>query len=309
MRIVFAGTPQFSAAALAALAAAGHEIVLVLTQPDRPAGRGMKLTPSAVKQSALALGLPVYQPQTLRNTESVAKLKTTGADVMVVAAYGLILPPEVLDLFPIGCINIHASLLPRWRGAAPIQRALLAGDRETGIAIMRMEAGLDTGPVYLMRGLPIDTIDTAATLHDKLMALGAECIVEALPLIADGRLQPAAQPQEGVTYAAKISKSEAQVDWRRSAPDLDRQIRAFDPFPGAQTLLAGEPFKLWRAHPESQLKGEAGRVLAADERGIVIACGEGALRVTELQRTGGRRLPAGELLRGFALAPGAQAGA
>lgn len=309
MRIVFAGTPQFSAAALAALAAAGHEIVLVLTQPDRPAGRGMKLTQSAVKQSALMLGLPVYQPQTLRDPESVAKLQAARADAMVVAAYGLILPPAVLELFPVGCINIHASLLPRWRGAAPIQRALLAGDRETGIAIMRMEAGLDTGPVYLMRPLPIDARDTAATLHDRLMALGADCIVEALPLIADGRLQPSAQAQKGVTYAAKISKSEAQVDWTRSALDLDRQIRAFDPFPGAQTLLAGEAFKIWRALPELQTQAAAGRVLAADELGIVVGCGLGALRITELQRTGGRRLPAGELLRGFPLAPGAQAGA
>lgn len=309
MRIAFAGTPAFAAIALEALVVAGHEVVLVLTQPDRPSGRGLKLAVSDVKQVAQRLCLPIFQPSSLRTDESQKRLRATGAEVMVVAAYGLILPQVVLDLFPAGCINIHASLLPRWRGAAPIQRALLAGDRDTGISIMRMEAGLDTGPVYLAERVVIDREDTAGSLHDKLAAVGARCIVHVLPQIQDGSLRAQAQPDAGVTYAAKIAKDEAELDWTQSAETLDRRVRAFNPFPGAFTRLNGEPLKIWKGTPEADRNGPAGSVLQADEAGIVVACGSGALRLEVLQRPGGRRLGYKEYLRGVGLVPQERLGA
>lgn len=300
MKVIFAGTPEFAARALTAIVAAGHETSLVLTQPDRPAGRGMNLQPSAVKQVAQASGIEVFQPASLKDAEARARVAAVGADVMVVAAYGLILPQAVLDMPRFGCLNIHASLLPRWRGAAPIQRALLAGDRETGVCIMQMEAGLDTGPVLLREALPIAGDDTAATLHDKLADCGARLIVEALAC-----LPLPAEPQSGIgtTYAHKIEKAEAQVDWTRSAAELDRHIRAFNPFPGAQALLAGQTVKLWAAKPLAT-SGEPGRILAVGRDGLVVACGEGALAITELQKAGGKRLPVAQFLAGNPLAVG-----
>ncbi|NJD23777.1 MAG: methionyl-tRNA formyltransferase [Betaproteobacteria bacterium] len=300
MRLIFAGTPEFAAQALAALLAAGHEIPLVLTQPDRPAGRGMALQPSPVKQLALAHGLAVFQPATLKSPEAQARVAAVAADAMVVAAYGLILPQAVLDLPRNGCLNIHASLLPRWRGAAPIQRALLAGDGETGVCIMRMEAGLDTGPVLLSEALPIAADDTAGTLHDRLAELGARLIVAALGALP---LPETAQPAEGVTYAHKIDKAEAALDWRLPAEQLDRHIRAFSPFPGAQARLDGQPVKFWRASPVPG-SGENGTILAVDRSGIVVACGSGALKVTELQKAGGRRLAVRDFLAGHPLVAG-----
>jgi len=300
MKVIFAGTPEFAAQALEAIVTAGHQVALVLTQPDRPAGRGMSLQPSAVKQVALAHGLEVFQPLTLKDAEAQAKIAAVGAELMVVAAYGLILPQAVLDLPRFGCLNIHASLLPRWRGAAPIQRALLAGDAETGVCIMQMEAGLDTGPVLLREAFPIAADDTTATLHDKLASCGARLIVDAL-----GRLPLPAEPQpaEGVTYAHKIEKVEAAIDWTRSASELDRHVRAFNPFPGAQAQFAGQTVKLWAARPVAG-DGEPGCVLAVDRQAVVIACGEGALAVNELQKAGGKRLPVQQFLAGHSLQPG-----
>jgi methionyl-tRNA formyltransferase len=238
-----------------------------------------------------------------------ARPHAANAQVMVVAAYGLILPRAVLDLFPAGCINIHASLLPRWRGAAPIQRALLAGDSETGISIMRMEEGLDSGPVYLMRRIPIAAEDTAGTVHDELAALGARCIVEVLPAIADGTLKAVPQNEAGATYAPKIAKDEAAIDWRREAVEVDRQVRAFNPFPGAYSTLRGEPLKVWRAAIAPGSPAPPGTILRADAQGIVIACGNGALRATDLQRAGAKRLAAADFLHGLSLAAGERFGA
>jgi methionyl-tRNA formyltransferase len=300
MRVVFAGTPEFAARALDAVAAAGHEVVLVLTQPDRPAGRGMALQPSAVKTAGLALGCEVFQPPTLRDALAQARIAAAGAEIMVVAAYGLILPQAVLDLPRFGCINIHASLLPRWRGAAPIQRALLAGDTETGVCIMQMEAGLDTGPVLLREVLPIAPEDTAGSLHDRLADLGARLAVAALA----GLPMPAqSQAETGVTYAHKIDKSEATIDWSRPAAEIDRQVRAFAPAPGAQAILGGQGVKIWKARPVEG-GGESGTILAVDRDGIVVACGSGALLVSELQKAGGKRLPVRQFLAGHALAAG-----
>ena len=300
MKLIFAGTPEFAAQALSAIVAAGHQVALVLTQPDRPAGRGIALQPSAVKNVALAHGIEVFQPLTLKDAEAQAKIAAVGAEVMVVAAYGLILPQAVLDMPRFGCINIHGSLLPRWRGAAPIQRALLAGDAETGVCIMQMEAGLDTGPVLLRGALPIAATDTTASLHDRLAELGARLCVEAL-----GQLPLPAEPQpgEGVTYAHKIEKAEAVIDWTKSAAELDRHIRAFNPFPGAQALFGGQTVKLWQATPVAG-SGPVGSVLAVDKKRIVIACGEGALAVSELQKAGGKRLPVQQFLAGHPLKVG-----
>jgi len=308
MRLVFAGTPAFARSALQALLDAGHEIALVLTRPDRPAGRGLKPRPSEVKALALERGLPLHQPATLQGDEACAPLQAAAAQAMVVAAYGLILPPAVLDLFALGCINIHASLLPRWRGAAPTQRALLAGDAQTGISIMRMEAGLDTGPVYLTRALPIGARDTAQTLHDKLAVLGGECIVQALPGIAAGTLNAAPQPETGVTYAHKIGKGEAELDWRCSAAELERRVRAFVPFPVATTRLRGEVLRVWAARPLEVPSGPPGTVLEVAADGVVVACGTGALCLQRLQRAGGKQLPAREFLLGTPLAPGERLG-
>ena len=300
MRLIFAGTPEFAAQALAAIIEAGHEVALVLTQPDRPAGRGMTLQPSPVKKLAQGHGIEVFQPLTLKDAEAQAKVAGVAAEVMVVAAYGLILPQLVLDMPKFGCINIHGSLLPRWRGAAPIQRALLAGDAETGVCIMQMEAGLDTGPVLLRGAFPIEASDTTASLHDRLAALGAQLVVEALgclPLVAE------VQPLEGVTYAHKVEKAEALINWQRSATELDRHIRAFNPFPGAQALFKGQTIKLWRAMPVGG-SGKIGQVLAVDRKQIVIACGEGALAIQELQKAGGKRLPVQQFLAGNSLQVG-----
>ena len=302
MKVIFAGTPEFAALALQALLAAGHTVPLVLTQPDRPAGRGMQLLPSAVKRLAQERGLALYQPDRLKDPASHGPLRDAAADLMVVAAYGLILPQPVLDLPRLGCLNIHASLLPRWRGAAPIQRAIAAGDAETGITIMRMDAGLDTGPMLLRRALPIGAADTAATLHDTLALLGAETIVAALANLETLVATP--QQDDGATYAAKIDKREAALDWRQPAQQLDRQVRAFNPFPVATTILNGVPLKVWSA-ALAPGGGTPGTVLDVDDGGIVVACGSGALRLTELQKQGGKRLGAKDFLNGFTVAPGA----
>jgi len=318
LRIVYAGTPEFARVALERLHAAGFEIPLVLTQPDRPAGRGMKLQASPVKQFALAHGMAVAQPQGLRlegkypeeAAAARAAIEAARADVMVVAAYGLILPQWLLDTFPHGCLNIHASLLPRWRGAAPIHRAIEAGDTETGVTIMQMDAGLDTGDMLLVERLPIAAHDTTTTLHDKLAALGGRLIVETLELLACGGLRPVPQPAEGVTYAYKIEKQEAAVDWRLPAAVIERRIRAFNPFPGAATAWQGESIKLWQCQVEQDRSSDRapGSVLTAGAEGIAVQCGQGVLRLTELQRAGGKRLPAADFLRGFDLPLGATLG-
>ena len=292
MKVIFAGTPNFAAAALKAIAAAGFEIPLVLTQPDRPKGRGMQLAPSPVKQAALELGLRVAQPEKLRNNaEALQMLKEVEADVMVVAAYGLILPQDVLDTPKHGCLNIHASLLPRWRGAAPIQRAIEAGDAETGVCIMQMDIGLDTGDVVSEHRYTIQPTDTANEVHDALMNLGAEAIVADLQqLKAEGRLKSVKQPEKGVTYAQKLSKEEARIDWNESAAVIERKIRAFNPVPAAWVEYQGKPMKIWRAEVVAQ-QGRAGEVLSCSADGLVVACGENALKITELQPSGSKRMP------------------
>ena len=291
MKVIFAGTPDFAAAALKAIAAAGFEIPLVLTQPDRPKGRGMQLAPSPVKQAALELGLRVAQPEKLRNNaEALQMLKEVEADVMVVAAYGLILPQDVLDTPKHGCLNIHASLLPRWRGAAPIQRAIEAGDAETGVCIMQMDIGLDTGDVVSEHRYTIQLTDTANEVHDALMNLGAEAIVADLQqLKAEGRLKSVKQPEKGVTYAQKLSKEEARIDWNESAAVIERKIRAFNPVPAAWVEYQGKPMKIWRAEAVAQ-QGRAGEVLSCSTDGLVVACGENALKITELQPSGSKRM-------------------
>ncbi len=307
LKVVFAGTPEFAAVALRELLAAGFAVPLVLTQPDRPAGRGMQLQASAVKQVALAHGIEVLQPLSLRmdakdpqRAEEAraahARLLALEYDVMVVAAYGLILPRATLDIKP--CINIHGSLLPRWRGAAPIHRAIESGDLDTGVTIMEMEEGLDTGPMLSMERIAIEDGDTTGSLHDKLAALGGRMIVEALRRMAAGPLDAVPQPEQGVTYAAKISKEEAKLDFSLPAVQLARKVRAFNPFPGAHGQAGGVTVKIWNAAPADG-QGRPGQVLAADAQGIVVACGEGALRLTELQKPGGKRLAAAEFLKGF----------
>ena len=293
MKIIFAGTPQFAASALAALLPE-HDIVAVLTQPDRPSGRGMQLTASPVKQLALQHGLPVLQPVSLKTEEAQREIAALDADVMVVAAYGLILPQAVLDLPRLGCLNIHASLLPRWRGAAPIQRAILAGDAETGITIMQMDAGLDTGDMLLRHSCTIAPEDTAATLHDRLAELGASSIVEALRRLPE--LVPVKQDDGAATYAAKLLKSEGRIDWSLGAQQLERAIRAFNPFPVCHATLGDTAIKVWQASPVAQ-QGEPGTVLAVDKQGITVACGEDALRLEVLQRPGGKAQPAAQFLQ------------
>ena len=315
MKIIFAGTPDFAAIAMQALLDAGFKIPLVLTQPDRPAGRGMQLHASAVKQLALTHAIPVAQPVSLRldgkhseiAREAQALLSATPHDVMVVAAYGLILPRWVLDLPPLGCINIHGSLLPRWRGAAPIHRAIEAGDSKTGVTIMQMEEGLDTGPIWSMQSLPIAVDDTTASLHDKLAALGARMIVDALRTLAAHLAQARPQPEQGVTYAAKIGKEEAPLDFRLPAAVLARKIRAFNPFPGAVADFAGTAVKVWQADAlRESTRLSPGAILAADAaQGVLVACGDGVLQITELQKPGGKRLSAGEFLKGFTMENGA----
>ena len=306
LKVAFAGTPEFAAAALQAIHAAGHDVPLVLTQPDRPAGRGMKLTPSPVKHLAQSLGIPVAQPRSLRldgkypdeAAAGRAALEAAAADVLVVAAYGLILPEWVLALPRLGCLNIHGSLLPRWRGAAPIHRAIEAGDRETGITIMQMDAGLDTGAMLAIQRDGIRFDDTTGTLHDRLAALGARMIVASLAVAARGALRPVAQPEEGVTYAHKIAKSEAAIAWSLPADVIERRVRAFDPFPGATFQAGGDTVKLWRAQVERLDDAAApGTVLAVDGQQLVVACGDGALALLDVQRPGGKRGPVAQWLQ------------
>lgn len=309
MRIGFAGTPAFAATALEAILEAGLPVTLVLTRPDRPRGRGMQVDPGPVKALASARRVPVLQPASLKDPAALPGITATALDVLVVAAYGVILPPSLLAWPKHGCLNIHASLLPRWRGAAPIQRALLAGDAETGISIMRMDEGLDTGPVIMRQPVAIASRETAGSLHDKLALVGARAIVQVLRwLERDGGVPAAAQADAGASYAAKIERAETLVDWRQSAAAIDRKVRALDPAPGAQTTLEGENLKLWEAAPVGARSGHPGTVLSAGAAGIVVACGEGALNVTALQRPGGKRLSAGAFLAGRRVATGARLG-
>jgi methionyl-tRNA formyltransferase len=306
MRLVFAGTPEFAATALAALLAAGHQVPLVLCQPDRPAGRGLKLLPSPVKALALQHGLTVAQPRSLRldgkypddACAAQAALHAAQAEVMVVAAYGLILPQWVLDLPPRGCLNIHASVLPRWRGAAPIHRAIEAGDAATGITLMQMDAGLDTGDMLQVAHEVIRPDDTTASLHDRLAVLGGTLVVEGLTRLQDGRgLQRTVQAADGVTYAHKIDKAEAAIAWTLPAAVIERRLRAFDPFPGAHFGLDGEAVKLWSARLRPDAAGQPGEVLWAQDGHLTVACGDGALDLLQLQRPGGRRIDVSAFLQ------------
>jgi len=315
LKLVFAGTPEFAAVALAKLLDAGHQIALVLTQPDRPAGRGLKLQASPVKQLALRHGIAVAQPRSLRldgkypddAQAAQALLQAAAADAMVVAAYGLILPQWVLDVPRHGCFNIHGSLLPRWRGAAPIHRAIEAGDAQTGITIMQMDAGLDTGDMLLAQSLPILDTDTTGSLHDRLADLGGALMVQALQLLQQGALKPVHQPADGVTYAAKVDKAEAMIDWSQTADTITRRVRAFNPFPGASTRLAGEPLKVWAASASADAVPVAhtcGEILAVAQDHIAIYAANSIVNVTEVQRPGGKRLAVADFLRGFDLQPG-----
>ncbi len=303
LRIAFAGTPSFAAIALDAIVKGGYSVGLVLTQPDRRAGRGMKLVQSAVKEFALANDLPLDQPVRLGTELERSRLIAYAPDVLVVAAYGLLLPAEVLALPRYGCINIHASLLPRWRGAAPIHRAIESGDSETGITIMQMDAGLDTGPILLQKSLPIAAEATLGSLYETLAVLGADCILEFLGKLVREQIHPRAQPEEGVTYASKVSRDEAQVDWSKPALELERKIRAFNPFPGTVFRYGTTEIKIWKASIVRE-HGHPGEILAAGEQGIVVACGQDALQLTELQKAGSRRMDAIDFLRGFPLSPG-----
>ena len=306
LRIVFAGTPDFAVPPLDALHAAGHELVAAYTQPDRPAGRGQALNASPVKRRALELGLSVEQPVTLKSPEALARLRQHDADLMVVVAYGLILPQAVLDVPRLGCWNIHASLLPRWRGAAPIQRAVLAGDHTTGITIMQMDAGLDTGPMLLVRETPIGPRELGGELHDRLSRLGAEAIVAAIDAWQAGRIASRPQPADGATYAAKIRKEEARIDWTQPAAAIDRQVRAFNPWPVAETIWEGRQLRVWLAEPRQQVPATVGAppgtVLEAAGGRIVVATGEGTLSLTRVQVAGRRAMSAGEFLNANTLA-------
>lgn len=304
MKIIYAGTPPFAATALGALADSGHEIALVLTQPDRPAGRGMQPQMSAVKRVAAARGFRVEQPPSLRSPDVEKMLSEVTADVMVVAAYGLLLPPRVLAIPPRGCLNIHASLLPRWRGAAPIQRAILAGDAETGVAIMQMDEGLDTGAVRLSHAIAITAEDTASSLHDRLAELGAALVVRVLAE------WPPAVPQasEGITYAAKISKAEALIDWSLTAEAIDRQIRAFNPVPGAYTEMNGQVVKIWKCRLAGQVRGEPGAITGTGDA-LVVTAGDGrGVELVEVQRAGGKRMDARAFQAGHRIPPGTRLG-
>ncbi len=312
MRLIFAGTPEFAATALRALAAAGHEIALVLTRADKPAGRGQVLVASPVKELALQQGYPIAQPRTLRDRETWPVLQAVAADVMVVAAYGLILPAEVLAIPRLGCLNIHASLLPRWRGAAPIERAIEAGDVRTGVTIMQMDAGLDTGPMLLAETVAIHPEETGGALRERLAALGARLIVKALAELESGALVATGQPEQGVSYAARILKPETALDWNQPAGQLANRIRAFDPQPGVTAVLArgsGVALKIWRARPLAAAAGQPApqpaTVLAAPPGSLRVACGGGtALEILELQRAGSRRMAVADFLKGFPIEPG-----
>ncbi|MCB1905295.1 MAG: methionyl-tRNA formyltransferase [Gammaproteobacteria bacterium] len=303
LKIVFAGTPEFSLPPLQALLQSEHQITAVYTQPDRPAGRGRRLMPSPVKQLALTNELQVFQPLNFKREEDLLQLESLSADLMVVVAYGLILPARVLRAPRLGCINIHASLLPRWRGAAPIQRAIQAGDRQTGVTIMRMDAGLDTGPMLLVKTCPISDRDTAASVHDRLAVLGAEALLEALPGVADGSLAAQMQDESGACYAQKLDKAEALIDWTRPAIEIDRLVRAFIPWPVAQTELDGKPLRIWRCSVQPGIGGAAqpGCVVAADQRGIDVVTGNAVLRIHELQPPGKRVMSAAEFLNARSL--------
>ncbi|MBR9812384.1 methionyl-tRNA formyltransferase [bacterium] len=303
MRVIFAGTPDFAAAPLQALLDSPHEVVAAYTQPDRPAGRGRKLQASPVKQLAEQHHVPVCQPHSLRDPQAQAQWAGWNADVAVVVAYGLILPQAALDAPRLGCINIHASLLPRWRGAAPIQRAIAAGDAETGVCFMQMEAGLDTGPVLARHVLPIGPRDTGGSLHDKLAALGGAHIVETLDALNAGSAAPEPQDDSAACYAAKLSKTESQIDWSESAANIDRQVRAFNPWPVASSRLSGEQVRIWDARPLSLPTPEpAGTIIQADAEAICVATGQGVLGITELQWPGGKRLRAAQAVNGRDLA-------
>lgn len=302
MRVAFAGTPPFAARILEAILAAGHSVPLVLTQPDRPAGRGLKLTPSAVSDVARSMGLVVEKPASLKSEESRRSLAELRPDVLVVAAYGLILPESVLALPLQGCLNVHASLLPRWRGAAPVQRAILAGDAETGVDIMRMEAGLDTGPVLLERRVAIGAEDTAGTLAERLAVEGSQAIVQALANLQT--IDEKTQSEIGVTYAAKIDKAEAMIDWSAPADAISRRIRAFNPAPGAVTLLAGKPLKIWEAVVVGSARGPAGTVVGHHSGAPLVACGTAGLALTLVQPAGSKRMPGTDFLMGHSIAPG-----
>ncbi len=304
MKIIFAGTPVFAAHALEALLKEDHKIALVLTQPDRPAGRGMQVTSSAVKQLAQQHELPLLQPHSLKQPEIDAQLTSINADVMVVAAYGLILPASILDIPRLGCLNIHASLLPRWRGAAPIQRSILAGDCETGITIMQMDQGLDTGPMLLQRSIPIASDDISQTLHDKLALMGGLCIVEALALLHQGRLRATAQDEATASYASKFKKDESKIDWEMDAEQINRTIRAFNPRPGAHSHIHATPLKIWQAEVRASCTGSPGEVVSTEHEGIRVACGKNSLVLKLVQKPGGKKMSAGEFLTGNRLQPG-----
>jgi len=302
LRVVYAGTPDFAVPALQALIDSPHEVVAVYTQPDRPAGRGRKLRASPVKQLALEQEIPVEQPPSLRDEEAQAQLASYDADVMVVAAYGLILPQAVLDTPKHGCLNIHGSILPRWRGAAPIHRAILAGDEETGITIMQMNAGLDTGDILLIKSLPIGPKDTTAILHDQLAELGASALIETLELLAEGKLDPQVQDDSLTTYADKLAKEEGIIDWSEPAEAIARRIRAFNPWPVAQTTHGDKMLRLWMAEALDQAaSAEPGKVIAESKQGIDVACGEGTLRITQLQLPGGKPMHIPAFLNGRTL--------
>jgi methionyl-tRNA formyltransferase len=302
LRVIFAGTPDFSVPALEGLLASPHEVVAVYTQPDRPAGRGRRLTASPVKQTAEAAGVPVHQPASLRDDAAAQQLRELAPDLMVVVAYGLILPQRVLDIPRLGCVNIHASLLPRWRGAAPIQRAIEAGDATSGVAIMRMEAGLDTGPVFLARDTPIGPRETGGQLHDRLAAIGAEALLSALPGIADGSLSPQPQNDDCATYAHKIEKSEGLIDWNAPAVSIDRKIRAFSPWPVAYTYHGDEVLRVWESEPlPGTAAGAPGSVVNASRDGIDVVTGDGLLRLVRLQPPGKRAMSAGDFLNARSL--------
>jgi len=297
LRIIFAGTPDFAAVALQALIDSGHEVVAVYTQPDRPAGRGRKLKPGPVKQLAAAHDIPVYQPASLKNANEQQQLHDLNADVMVVAAYGLILPKVILDIPRYGCLNIHASLLPRWRGAAPIQRAILAGDSESGISIMQMDVGLDTGDILLRTAIAIEKNDTGGSLHDKLATQGAKDLLIILDQVAQQQLKPVKQDDAQASYAHKLDKPEAHIDWTQDADAIERLIRAFNPWPMAFTLLDGKPLRIYKAGVVAQ-EGDAGQILSADKTGIVIACGQQALRLLQLQLAGSKPMDTAAFMNG-----------
>jgi methionyl-tRNA formyltransferase len=297
LRIAFAGTPEFSLAALDAIAASSHRLIGVWTQPDRPAGRGRKLTPSPVKSRAVELKLPVHQPESLKPDDATQAIHDAKPDVMVVVAYGLILPAPVLAIPRFGCLNIHASLLPRWRGAAPIQRAILAGDTKTGVAIMQMDKGLDTGDVLGESRTPISDTDTSQTLHDRLAGLGAQALMQVLDTLPE--VHPRKQDAEGITYAEKLSKEEARLDWNKAATDLARAVRGYNPWPVAYTHHQSQPLRIWRAQPlVGAVKAEPGTVLAAGREGVDVATGDGTLRILELQPAGGRAQSAADFANG-----------